>query len=89
MHKLPLRCVNLGQCAQLVNAAILYFSYLLAHFVASWIQTPDGVDLTRSQLYESSKSTIRVIPVNGNDRSLTVDTRRTVLVIIDMQSESI
>jgi nicotinamidase-related amidase len=46
------------------------------------------VDLTRSQLYGSGKNTTKVIPVNGNDSSITIDTQRTILVIIDMQSES-
>jgi hypothetical protein len=63
----------------------------LANFVLlrSWIETSEGIDLTRSQLYGSSKNTTKVIPVNGKDRSIIIDTKRTLLCIIDMQSRSI
>ncbi|KIM85906.1 hypothetical protein PILCRDRAFT_65647 [Piloderma croceum F 1598] len=44
------------------------------------------MDLTRSQLYGSSKNTTKVIPVNGKDRSIIIDTKRTLLCIIDMQN---
>jgi hypothetical protein len=69
------------------------YTYSYANFgvfaFKSVIQTSSGVDLTRSQLYGSSKNTTKVIPVNGQDGHITIDTQRTMLVIIDMQSESI
>jgi hypothetical protein len=57
-------------------------------FTRSWIQTPAGWDLTRSQLLGSSANTTKVIPVNGKNSPLIIDTQRSALVIIDMQSMS-
>jgi len=51
-----------------------------------WIQTSTGVDLTRAELYGTSVNTTRVIPVNGKDGTIIIDTRRTLLVLIDNQN---
>ncbi|KAF8531118.1 Isochorismatase-like protein [Gautieria morchelliformis] len=51
-----------------------------------WIQAPTGWDLTRSQLYGSSANSTKVIPVNGKNSPLIIDTQRSALVIIDMQN---
>jgi hypothetical protein len=92
MHQLTLQCDGLGQCVQLVNTPMfkVHVRWLtLCHLLRSWIETSEGMDLTRSQLYGSSKNTTKVIPVNGKDRSIIIDTKRTLLCIIDMQSRSI
>ena len=89
VHQRSLQCVSLGKSIQLVNIFSALTLCLPANSSSSWIQTSNGWDLTRSQLLGSTPDTVRTIPVNGKNSPIIIDTKRTALVIIDMQSEYI